>query len=425
MLGVAGAGPRIPSDPIPLVRAPSALPALAERAAWAILASADQVGPMALIRIVDALGSASRAISVAADVGGPGLVDASRAPGQASERGISLAQAEAIAARARNPDPILRAIERLHLRIVLLEDQDYPSRLLEVDLPPPVLFVWGDVAALDPVHAVAVVGTRHPSETGRAMGSRIAMAIADRGATVVSGLALGIDGIAHTAAVRLRLPTVAVLGGGHERIYPPAHGRLAAEIVEYGGAVLSEHVPEVTPTRGTFPRRNRLISGLSDSTVVIEAPRHSGALITAHWALDQGRGCFLVPSQIGARTGQGSLDFLRAYPGQARIVASVEDLLEDLGLIDEPSSPGRGPVQLRALGLSTVEVQLAELLRTDAATADDLVHATGLPVATVLGAITLLEMRKLVVGAYGRYRPTVDLAGSDLPRGPGRTSGKR
>jgi DNA processing protein len=241
----------------------------------------------------------------------------------------------------------------------------------------------------------------------------------------VSGLALGIDGVAHHAAVRLQRPTVAVLGGGHERVYPPAHRSMADAIVDHGGAVISEHAPDETPTKGTFPRRNRVISGLAEATVVVEAPRRSGALITAEWALDQGRECFLVPGAIGQRASVGCLEFLRQYPGQARVVASVELLLEDLELDGSAPRAGREPVQLASLGLSSMESRLADLLRADAATVDDLVRETRLPVASVLSALTLLETRGLVAGAYGRYRPTTDLAGADLPRGPARSSARR
>ena len=131
---------------------------------------------------------------------------------------------------------------------------------------------------------------------------------------MVSGLAVGIDGAAHAAAVHAHGLTVAVIGSGHGALRPHAHSRLARSIVEAGGAIVSELGPDIRPSKGTFPRRNRIISGLADATVVVEAPARSGALITASWALEQGRECFLVPGSIDAPASAGCLAFLREFP---------------------------------------------------------------------------------------------------------------
>ena len=217
--------------------------------------------------------------------------------------------------------PILRRARALGLQAITLDDPRYPVRLRAIDLPPPVLFIRGELDALEPADAVAIVGTRRPTEAGRRTAARIATAVAELGATIVSGLALGIDGAAHAAAVAADRPTVAVIGGGHARLYPRVHERLAERIVAGGGAIVSEFAPDTEPTRGTFPRRNRLISGLSDSTVVVEAGARSGALTTAAWALEQGRRLFLVPGPIDAPTVAGCLAFLRELAPEARIVA--------------------------------------------------------------------------------------------------------
>ena len=201
-------------------------------------------------------------------------------------------------------------------------------------MPPHVLFVSGDVAALSAVHAVAVVGTRRPTEAGRLIAARIGAAIARTGAAVVSGLAVGIDGAAQAAVASEGGITVAVLGSGHGRLYPRAHANLARSIVAHGGAIVSELVPDATPTASAFPRRNRLISGLSDATIVVEAAEKSGALITAGWALEQGRECYMVPGPIGEPRSAGCLSWLREYPDEVRIVAGIPELIEDLGLLD-------------------------------------------------------------------------------------------
>lgn len=328
---------------------------------------------------------------------------------------------ERIAATVATADLFFERLRVLDLAIVTLEDAVYPARLRAIEMPPPTLFVRGDLTALSLPHAVAVVGTRRPSEGGRRIAARIAGAIARLGASVVSGLAVGIDGVAHAAAVAESGRTVAVLGGGHGRIYPHAHARLADAIVAEGGAVLSELAPDTTPTRGTFPRRNRLISGLSDATVVVEAAIKSGALITASWALEQGRECFLVPGPLDVPTSSGCLSFLRECTGQARIVAGIPELIEDLGLAtevalgpdgnrDAPRTGGSEGLLAVLADLGVAERRIAIELRDGRTTTDDLVLATELPIATILGVLTLLEMRGLVSGAYGRYRPAGRLA---------------
>jgi len=401
------------------------------RDAWAVLAATPGLGPVGLVALVVAFGDA------------PGVLDAARAPGGAR------AIAEALGRRSGDPvvvgarvtagalaaDGILERIRRLTLAVVTLDDADYPPLLALTELPPPVLFVRGSTSILAARRAVAVVGTRRPTDAGRAMAGRIAGAIARQGATVVSGLAVGIDGAAHAAAVGVAGLTIAVVGGGHDVATPRPHRDLADRIVASGGSIVSEHAPGTEPTRGTYPRRNRVISGLAEATVVVEAGRRSGALITAGWALEQGRECYLVPGPIGAAESAGCLAYLRAYSGQARIVAGIPELLEDLGLAD-PDRSGAAPVAVgggsvrqsggRATGPSSSaprragpEAALADLpgpvatvarwVGAGAQTTDDLVSRTGLPVAGLLAALTFLEDRGLVRSAYGRYHLTGDL----------------
>jgi DNA processing protein len=385
-----------------------------ERDAWAVLASADGLGPVGFAALMRRFGSATRVLEVARATSGAGeiaCVPLHEPLGGIGGRSlIGTDVATAISEAAANPTAVIDQIVSLGLRVLTLEDPEYPRRLLGLELPPHVLFVRGSVAALGTPHAIAIVGTRRPTESGRWMAGRIASAVAGAGAVVVSGLAVGIDGAAHAAAVAARSPTVAVLGGGHAHLFPAAHRRLADAIVAEGGAIVSELSPDCAPMPGTFPRRNRLVSGLTDATVVVEAGLQSGALITAHWALEQGRDCFLVPGAMDAATSAGCLAFLRAYPGQARVVAGVRELIEDLGLAETASgrSNDRAGPELRDLG--TVERGIFEALLAGAVTVDDLVARTSLAVATVLGGLTLLEMRALVTGAYGRYRPAYGVA---------------
>ncbi len=314
-----------------------------EREAWVVLDSVIGVGPVSFARLIAAFGEARGVLEAARRPRGATALVAASAGLDDGSPTLSRAVADAVAEVARDPRPAIAALDRAGVRAVTLADPDYPARLRRIELPPPVLYVAGDAAALDRRRAIAIVGTRRPTAVGRATSGRIADAIAILGATVVSGLALGIDAAAHTATLRSGGTTVAVIGGGHLRLYPAAHRGLARAIVEQGGAVISEFPPETVPSRGTFPRRNRIISGLADATVVVEAGARSGALTTAAWALEQGRGLHIVPGRLDDPAVAGCLAFLREAGPEARIVAGIGELIEDLGLLQElPEAVGQG-----------------------------------------------------------------------------------
>jgi DNA processing protein len=382
---------------------------LEERDAWVVLAGARGVGPVTFARLLGTYGSAGAVLRDACAPGAIGrLVDASAAPDAAPV--LNAASAATVVAAASDPDRALVAVRRAGVRVVTLPEAAYPARLRRIELPPPVLFVIGHLAALDPPRAVAIVGTRRPTVVGRATAGRIAEAVGVRGATIVSGLAFGIDAAAHGAAVRRGVPTVAVIGGGHQHLHPAGHRALAAAITAGGGAIVSEFAPDVTPSRGTFPRRNRIISGLSDATVVVEAGARSGALTTAAWALEQGRSLFLVPGRLDDPAVAGSLAFLREAGPEARIVAGIAELVEDLGL----DAPEPVPTPRALPGLGEAEALVAVALQGGAGSPDELVIETGLSGATVLAALTTLELRGMVVEVLGRYQPSGQLA--DRPR---------
>jgi len=401
-----------PEGPLPPGRSTIGI---TEREAWAVLVSVSGLGPVGFGALLRRFGT------------GLAILERSIRPGGASELvagGVTEGRelfgspvAAAIAAVAQDPEPVLRRITAAGVSILTLDDAAYPSRLRAIEMPPHVLFVSGDEAALSADHAVAVVGTRRPTAHGRMTAARIGAAIARTGAAVVSGLAVGIDGAAQAAVTHEHGITVAVLGSGHGRLYPRSHANLARSILDHGGAVVSELVPDAVPTASTFPRRNRLISGLSDATIVVEAGERSGALITAGWALEQGRACFIVPGPLGEPRSAGCLLWLRDYAEEVRIVAGIPELIEDLGLLESGwSVPGGRPsleAELIELGGTARSVAI-ELVR-GRGTLDELVQATGHPVATALGALTLLELRALATSAYGRYRPAGCLAAADPP----------
>jgi DNA processing protein len=428
VLGVGVGGPAGPAQ------GPAVTPPLSEteRNGIAVLLSVSGLGPLTLARLVAAIGSPSRVLELALTGGGRGaLVAASRDP-EGAWHAMPGVVADAIVTAAGRADAILREIRRLGLEVVAETDAAYPRRLHMIQLPPPALFVRGDLRPLEAQHVVAIVGTRRATNAGRRHASRIAAALSRAGATVVSGLAVGIDGAAHAATLSEGGRTVAFIGGGHGRLFPRAHDRLADAIVDGGGAVISEYAPRIEPSKGTFPQRNRLISGAADAVVVVEAGARSGALVTASWALEQGRECFIVPGPIDAPASAGCNGFLRDWPELTRIVAGVPQLLEDLGLtataalLPEPGSgssePTWDPATVRAtssesllLEASPSERLIGELLIRGAVTVDELVALTGFTVAAVLASLTGLETRGFVDATRGRYRPAGRLAAA-LPK---------
>jgi len=440
MLGIGRGGPlgdALPADDAltasrsPAFSGTAAAPAAieaAERDAWVVLAGVHGVGPVSFERLVGSFGSVVAVLGEAASQGAVSrLIAASYGPGGESPT-LTAEAARGIVAAAADIDRRLAVVRASGVIVVTLADEAYPTRLRRIELPPPVLFVRGEVEALDRARAIAVVGTRRPTEAGRSLAGQIADAVAGLGATVISGLAVGIDAAAHESAVRAGRPTVAVIGGGHERLYPAANRGLAASIVGGGGVVVSEFAPDTEPSRGTFPRRNRIISGLADATVVVEAGSRSGALTTAAWALEQGRGLHLVPGRVGDPTVAGCLAFLREAAPEARIVAGVAELIEDLGLLElsagsHAAATGDHQLTIDALmgSLGPAERALAAALATGSASVDELMIATASPGAAVLGALTSLELRGLVFEAFGRYRAAGQLAAAHGPGAMART----
>lgn len=430
-----GPGPDLPA--IPGASGPTDRMSGEDRAALAVLISVTGLGPMTLERLLAGVGSPSEALAIAIGPRGADALVAATVDPEAAWRSMPGPVAEAVVAAANRRHEILDGIGRLGLRILVVGDADYPARLAAIEIPPAVLFVRGTAAVLGIPTSIAVVGTRRRTEAGRRIASRIGASLARAGALVVSGLAVGIDGAAHAAVIEEHGPTVAFIGSGHNRLFPAVHDRLADAIVANGGAIVSEYAPDTEPTKGTFPRRNRLISGSTDAVIVVEAGARSGALLTASWALEQGRECFVVPGSIDAPMSAGCLGYLRDWPGLVRVVAGIPQLLEDLGLAgsaalarpqDLPSvtSRVRGPAPEAILtGVSSGDREVAAALVAGAVIVDEIVAVTGYPVGQVLGALTRLEAAGLVSGAHGRYRVEGPLASqTPRPRSSSRTAAR-
>jgi DNA processing protein len=414
------------SDGVATVDREASAAQTAERNAWAVLAAVDGLGPVGLSALLGRYGTGVRILEEAVSPGGGGRI-ASTPTGEQDEgttrRTLGTVVARSIGEAAQRAAETIERINALGLVIVTSADATYPRRLAAIAMPPHVLFVAGDPLALEARSSVALVGTRRATNPGRVMAARLASTLVSAGCTIISGLATGIDGAAHSATVHAGGTTVAVIGSGHAALFPRIHQRLAASIIAAGGAIVSELAPDVHPTRGTFPRRNRVISGLADATVVVEAPARSGALITASWALEQGRECFIVPGSIDAPASAGCLAFLREFGGSARIVAGIPQLIEDLGLADRLSEPG---VSTNAAA-TLVEVgdaagRIGRELVLGRATVDELVAVTGWPVASVLAALTILERHGLALGVHGRFRPVGRLAATDPATARARSS---
>lgn len=303
--------------------------------------------------------------------------------------GLSLRLAErVIQIRAGvNLDKILAQIAAQGIGIITWEDELYPPRLKEIDQPPPVLYVRGNLTT-DDTWAVAVVGTRRVSAYGRQVTEELAAFLAVNGVTVVSGLARGVDAIAHQSALKNGGRTIAVLGCGVDRIYPPEHKPLAEKVIA-NGALISDYAPGTPPDASNFPPRNRIISGLAMATVVVEAGETSGALITAQFAVDQGREVFAVPGNILAPQSKGTN---RLIAQGAHPMLSARDLLDvlNLGRVTEQRSVRR------ALPGDEFETKLMNVLTHEPLHLDDIRNLTGLPIERVSATLVMMELKGLV-----------------------------
>ncbi len=307
----------------------------------------------------------------------------------------------------------MRRVPEAGARLVRYSDAAYPERLRAIPDPPPVLYVRGSPEAAGRA-AVGVVGSRAPSEYGREMTRLLCGGLASAGIAVVSGLARGIDGEAHETALSRGGGTVAVLGSGVDVLYPPEHGDLCRRIEERG-AVLSEHPLGTRPLPHHFPARNRIISGLSLGVVVVEATERSGSLITARWALEQGREVFAVPGPAGASRSRGPHRLIREG---AKLVENLADIIEEIApqLAAVPPPVAAADPGETASGPFRVEGPAGAILRdleTGPLQMDDVIHRAGLPSQEVCALLLDLELQGLLKQLPGkRYQLTPAATGN-------------
>jgi DNA processing protein len=286
-----------------------------------------------------------------------------------------------------NLEAEVHKIERAGVQVLTWDSPDYPTLLSQLPDAPPVLFVKGEIMALDE-WSVAMVGTRKASAYGREVAYRLASELARNGVTVVSGLARGIDGVSHQAALDAGGRTIAVFGSGVDVIYPAEHRKLAERIVTQG-ALVSDYALGTRPEAMNFPPRNRIISGLSLGTVVVEAGHRSGALITADFALDQGREVFAVPGSI---LSPGSAGCNRLLRDGAHIVTEICDVLEVLRLDDLQEKRQARMV----LPENATEAAVYETLSAEPRHLDKVVRASGLPAEVVSSTLVMMELKGMV-----------------------------
>jgi DNA processing protein len=288
-----------------------------------------------------------------------------------------------------SPSGEMEKLERQRVRLLTWRDTTYPPLLREIADAPPILYTYGKLTEADRF-ALAVVGTRNSSSYGKQVTERMVTDLAKGQVTIVSGLALGIDTIAHTAALDAGGRTIAVMASGLDIIYPPTNRALAHRIVESGqGVIVSEYPLGVKPESGNFPARNRIISGLSMSVLVVEAPPKSGALITVEHALKQGREVFAVPGSILSSRSAGTNKLIQ---GGAHPVTDVNDIIKELNLFMIPQQ-----IEMQAiLPDNDEEKQLLALLSHDPRHIDDLIRETELPAMTVSSTLTMMELKGMV-----------------------------
>jgi DNA processing protein len=357
-------------------------PALGDRPYWIALSLVPGVGPVGFRRILQRYGSARAAWEAGTEILAylPRVVE--EAP--LGMRRLMREGAEVAAERVEE------ATHRTGGRVVTALDTGYPLALRGLEPRPPVLYVGGELNALTAT-CVAMVGTRRASGYGRTVTVQLADELARAGVTVVSGLALGIDGEAHAAAIAAGGRSVAVLPSPLSRVYPPRHRNLAAQLIACGGALVTEVPPGESIGRPDFARRNRIIAGLSMAVVVVEAPDRSGALLTAAAAIAFDRELYAVPGPIDAVASRGCNRLIADQ--QATLVTSPAQLLQRIG-----ARAGAKPVSVESLSESEALI-LAKLLERSASI-EELIDQTGVPTGSLASTLTLLEARGLVA-SYG------------------------
>jgi DNA processing protein len=284
-------------------------------------------------------------------------------------------------------DAEMEKLERYHVKALTWNDHQFPPRLKQIYDAPPVLYIRGNLVPEDE-WSIAVVGTRHATMYGREVTEHIANELARSGITIISGLARGVDTIAHRSALEAGGRTIAVFGCGLDIVYPAENLKLAQAIMEHG-ALVSDYPLGTKPKAENFPRRNRIMSGLSLGVLVTEAGKSSGALLTANLALEQNREVFAIPGSILSPTCRGTNHLIQ---NGAKLVLDANDILEELNLTMVPQQ-----LEMKELIPSDeIEAQLLRQLSPEPAHIDELCHSSGLPISVISSTLALMELKGMV-----------------------------
>jgi len=340
------------------------------------------VGPRTHQILLEHFGSAENILSAK-------IIELQQLPGI----GPKVAKAISSARSAVDAESELQACREAGIQLIARDSDDYPRPLLEIPDPPAILYCKGTVREQDEL-AIGMVGSRRCTVYGRQQAERLAGALARAGVTIVSGLARGIDAVAHRAALAANGRTFAVTASGLNNIYPPEHAELAQQVSE-SGAMLCESKLQQRPASGLFPQRNRIISGLSIAIIVVEAARNSGALHTARHAMEQGREVMAVPGRVDSLASEGCHDLIR---DGVTLIRNVDDVMESLGpLVNPVKSDDKGEIHsLRELSLNEREREVLNLITNDPQHIDEVLRATDIEPSRVLATLTVLEMKRMI-----------------------------
>jgi DNA processing protein len=301
-------------------------------------------------------------------------------------------------------DDILRKTEKCGSRLVSFDDSHYPELLRHIYDPPLVLWLKGDPDALNK-HGIGVVGTRRPGKYGLEQTAVWSQHLSQNGLCINSGLAYGVDAAAHQAALDAGGTTVAVLGSGIDVIYPARNSRLAAKMMENGGAVITEYPPGTPPDAVNFPGRNRIVSGMSHGILVIETGIKGGSMITARYALDQNREVFAIPHALGKRGGEGCNYLIRT--GQGKLVQSLSDIFDEISLnlpgSDKSSAAVKTKSAWKEMDLKEDQKRICELLEAQQMHIDQISERLEIPGYRILPVILEMELMGIIKQRAGRY----------------------
>jgi DNA processing protein len=352
---------------------------MTSKEAYIVLNMLDEVGPVRVRRLLDVFGAPEKILEAS-------RAELMRVDGVGPEVSRSITEWR----KQADLDAELSRIEKAGVCVVTREEAEYPKHLREMYDPPLVLYVKGTLNERD-AFSIALVGSRRTSLYGQEMARKLSYQLARLGVTVVSGLARGIDTQAHKGALQAKGRTVAVIGCGIDVVYPAENKKLAEEIVEKGGAVVTEFPFGVQPDRQTFPMRNRIISGWSLGVVVVEANLKSGSLITAGFAAEQGRQVFAVPGRADSPLSKGANKLIK---DGAKLTEDVEDILAEFEwLLPKPKDEKTATA---AIQLSENETNVLETIGDEEMVMDEIVQRANLTSACVSATLLALEMKRLV-----------------------------